>query len=252
MKVVLLCRNSAGARYIAQRLVSADCLYAIVVESGKVARKQKIRREIRNARWYQIAKLFADILAVLLYSMICERYLASTISPHSFPATVPLQGVENANSDECVTLISSLDPDVIIVYGASILKTNVLKIARSFTLNIHGGIVPAYRNVHSDFWAFMNEDYNRIGTSIMHLDSGIDTGEIALQRSVNIVPGDHILSVRRKNLELAGNLILEAIDRINTKTLPRLKQEGSSGFYRTPGLLDLIPMIFKRVRSEIE
>ena len=68
----------------------------------------------------------------------------------------------------------------------------MLSIAKRYTLNIHGGIVPKYRNVHSEFWAISKNDFKNIGTSIIHLDPGIDTGDIAIQEILEINSNDTI------------------------------------------------------------
>ena len=55
-----------------------------------------------------------------------------------------------------------------------------------YFLNIHGGIVPNYRNVHGQFWSYYNKDYSNMGSSILHLTKGIDNGNVALMSNLDI------------------------------------------------------------------
>ena len=122
---------------------------------------------------------------------------------------------------------------------ARLSREPVLRIAET-SLNIHGGIVPAYRNVHSEVWAVLNGAPDDIGTSILHLDEGIDSGAVALQRRIQPVTGD-FFTLRWRNLELSAGLIVEALERQEAGTLPAERQadDAGVGFYPTPGWREL-------------
>jgi len=146
--------------------------------------------------------------------------------------------------------LKQLKPDVIVVSGTSLLSSKVVSIPSRFTLNIHGGILPCYRNVHSDFWAYYHKDYANIGSSIVYVDQGIDTGDVALQRSVKIDARDTLFSTKAKNLQLAGDLIVEALRNLENDTLDRVKQPKTKGsYYKTPRLIDWLRLVFREKTS---
>lgn len=250
MNIVFLCRKSIKAKYIANLLAQEGLVCVIVLEKGTKAKRRKLQRIFKKAKWWEYPLKILDIIATTVYSQFSSRYLSThllePLQITDYPSNVPLQVVDDANDENCLRLLKSYEPDIIIVLGTSILKQDVISIPNKFILNIHGGIVPHYRNVHSDFWAFYNKDYERIGTSIIYLDEGIDSGNIAMQAAIEINPKDSLLAIKKKNSELGGYLIIKAIRQAMNGTLPIIKQKESNiGFYPTPGFLELFLLMFK-------
>ncbi len=247
MKTVFLTNNSCSAKFIANHLNEKGLLDAIIIEEISKKAIGKILREINSISWLRIPEKILDLFAIWIYSKLANRYIESRLlKPNnikSFPQGINLNRVKNASELQCLSILNSLEPELIIVFGTSILKPEVLSIAKKFTLNIHGGIVPKYRNVHSDFWAISNNDLKNIGTSIIHLDPGIDTGDIAIQGIVDIDSKDSIFSIKRKNIELSLRLIIQAIEMAKAENLPKIPQKKLiNSFYKTPGYLDFLKL----------
>ncbi len=245
MSVVFLCRDSVAAIYIAHALSRDARLDAIVIEEGRAARRRKLRRLGRATPIWRLPVTLLDVLTIVLHSKRTTRHLRSSVlEPHGlagYPADVAIDRFDDANDATCVERLTQLAPDVLIVLGTSILREPLLSLPRRHLLNIHGGIVPHYRNVHSDFWAWHNRDYECIGTSIIHVDAGIDTGDLALQDTIAVEPEDTLMTVKQKNLELAGRLATRAVKQALDGTLPRQPQDRNSrGYYRMPGLADFL------------
>lgn len=249
MKVVFLCRDGTVARWMAHGLAEQGLLDAIVVESGREARRRKLRREWRRTRWWKLPLLALDLLALALYGRLWRRTLDRRLKGHpassAYPERIPLERVDDANDAEAVEALRRLAPDVLVVLGTSILRAPVLAIPSRAALNVHGGIVPQYRNVHSEVWAVLHGDGANVGTSILHLDEGIDSGAVALAGRVEGAPG--FFELRWRNLELALVLTVEALRRLELGTLPREPQDDArSGFHPTPGFAALVRLLFTR------
>jgi folate-dependent phosphoribosylglycinamide formyltransferase PurN len=245
MKIVLLTNNSGPAKFIANHLYEKGLLDAAIIEDGTIKKKKKIFREIKSTPWARIPIKFLDLLAIYIYSQFTKSYIEKHLLRRSnikiFPKKLICHEVKNASGLHSISILKSLTPDIIIVLGTSILKPEVLTIANQYTLNIHGGIVPQYRNVHSDFWAIKKKDFNSIGTSIIHLDPGIDTGQIAIQGFLKVKPHDSLFSIKIKNIELSLDLILKAIDMVKNGNLPKtIQKDIIGGFHKTPGFLDFL------------
>ena len=58
---------------------------------------------------------------------------------------------DNVNNQKIFEKINDFKPDVIITRGTSIIKEPLVNYPVNYFLNIHGGLVPNYRNVHSVF-----------------------------------------------------------------------------------------------------
>ena len=84
--------------------------------------------------------------------------------------------VINANDTVSFAFIKNIDPDIILLAGTSIIKSNILNLARIGVINIHIGINPNYRGGGNPF-AILRGDWNNIGVTVHIVDAGIDTGQ---------------------------------------------------------------------------
>ena len=254
MKTVFLASNSGSAKFIANRLHEKGLLDATIIEEASAKTKTKVFREVKSISWGKIPEKTLDLCSIWIYSKLAKRYIEKhLLKPNNiktFPKGIALHRVKNASGLQCLSILKSLAPELIIVFGTSILKPKVLSIARRYTLNIHGGIVPKYRNVHSDFWAVSKKDFKNIGTSIIHLDPGIDTGYIAIQDLVEINSKDTIFSIKKKNIELSLQLITQAIEMVKAENLPKIQQKKLvNSFYKTPGFIDFFRLFTSKYNN---
>ena len=82
--------------------------------------------------------------------------------------------------------LSASDVLVVAAYG-QILRPDTLYAARYGAYNVHASLLPKYRGAAPIERAIMNGE-TETGITIMKMDEGLDTGPMALQRSVNIPP----------------------------------------------------------------
>ena len=118
------------------------------------------------------------------FSVFCEG-----IEDQSNPVFIVKGEINDANH---VQNIIELDPDLIISYGCSIIKSKLLSVFKGRFINIHLGLSPYYRGSRTNFWPFVNNELQFIGTTFMQIDEGVDTGEIVHQIRANIYPNDSI------------------------------------------------------------
>ena len=254
MKTVFLTNNSSSAKFIANSLNQKGLLDATIIEEASAKITTKILRELKSTSWQKFPEKFLDLCAIWIYSNLANRYIEKHLlkpnNINAFPKEIILHKVKNASGLQCLSILNSLEPELIIVFGTSILKPEILSIAKRYTLNIHGGIVPKYRNVHSDFWAISKNDFKNIGTSIIHLDPGIDTGDIAIQEILEINSNDTIFSIKKKNIELSLKLITQAIEMVKLQNLPKITQSKfSDSFYKTPNFIDFFRLLTSKYKK---
>ncbi len=94
------------------------------------------------------------------------------------------------NDKKIVDSIKSLNADLIICYGSSIIKSELLDIYSGKFLNVHLGLSPYYRGTATNIWPFINLEPEFVGATFMHINAGIDTGEIIHQIRPDIYLGD--------------------------------------------------------------
>jgi len=97
---------------------------------------------------------------------------------HSNPAFLHKGEVNNPN---IVNEIMNLLPEVIVVYGSSIIKEPILSAFPNKIINVHLGLSPYFRGAATNFWPFIENLVECIGVTFMYIDAGIDTGRIIHQ-----------------------------------------------------------------------
>jgi len=96
------------------------------------------------------------------------------------------------NETEYLEEIIALNPDLIISYGCSIIKPPLISAFKGKFINVHLGLSPYYRGSGTNFWPLVNGEPEYVGVSFLHIDGGVDTGEIIHQVQATISYGDNV------------------------------------------------------------
>lgn len=120
--------------------------------------------------------------------------------------------VKNANSEETVSVLKRLRPDIVVVNGTRILSETVLNSCDAFFINMHAGFTPKYRGVHGAYWAFYENDPEHAGVTIHLVDKGIDTGGILLQEKIEIATDDNFTTYPLLQTAKGVKLEIKAIE----------------------------------------
>ena len=100
-------------------------------------------------------------------------------------------------------------------------------------LNFHPSLLPRHRGVAPLIWAIAEGD-TRTGVTVHHLDTGIDTGDVVVQRSLAIHPLDTGYRLHQKTSRLMVGIGLDLLRRLAAgEALPVGEpQSGSSSEHR--------------------
>ena len=144
---------------------------------------------------------------------------------------IPVLQPEKASSEESVAEIASYAPDIIVVaaYG-QILKSNLLELPKYRCINVHASLLPKYRGASPIQWAVINgEKYT--GVSIMYMEKGLDTGDVICSEAIELAPDETAGSLHDRLGELAGPVLLKAMDMIAKGTVNPVKQDDAQATY---------------------
>lgn len=122
-----------------------------------------------------------------------------------------------------ISQLRQLQLDYILsVHFPYVLTPDVFNLPRVGTLNLHPSYLPYNRGWHTPSWAIV--DGTPYGATLHWVDGGLDTGDIALQRRVEVREDDtaHALYQRVLDEELA--LLRDAIPLLASGRLPRTPQ----------------------------
>lgn len=94
------------------------------------------------------------------------------------------------NAPDIVQDITALNPDLLVCYGSSLIKSELLSKFETKFVNVHLGLSPYYRGAGTNIWPLINGEPDMVGATFMFIDKGIDTGKIIHQIRADIFLGD--------------------------------------------------------------
>jgi methionyl-tRNA formyltransferase len=153
--------------------------------------------------------------------------------------------------------LQKLAPEVVVIiaYG-QIIPARLLPIPKLGWINLHASLLPRYRGAAPINWAIVNGE-TKTGVTSMRIDAGMDTGEILLQKEMEIGAAETAPELTARMSELGAPLMAETLRGLATGVLaprpqdnalassaPMLKKEDGRINWSLPAL-----EIFKRIRG---
>src|SRR5437660_3987643 len=158
---------------------------------------------------------------------------------------------------ESIEQIRALTPDVIVVIACGqILPRNVLEIPPTACLNLHASLLPRHRGA-APIQAAIAAGDRETGITVMYMDEGLDTGDILLQRKIDILPNDTGGSLHDRLAKIAPEALLESLVLLAKGIAPCIPQDNSLTTYapklkREDGRIDWsepAEMIERKIRA---
>lgn len=230
LRLMILCGRSARHLHVANTLCRAGDVLAIVQESGgewnlkKVLYKLRPDKLLRKAwRWVRDRR----------------RYLGNPEARFFFPNAEPrldqpelLRRVPHINHPDVVQLAHALKPDLICVFGTSLIRGDLLKHGRLGIINLHGGLSPEYRGADCTFWALYNGEPEKVGCTLHYIDAGIDTGRLIAHISPEVRADDDELVLFWRAVRESAEVYAEAVSRLAQGEPLGVAQSGKGRLYQ--------------------
>jgi methionyl-tRNA formyltransferase len=146
-------------------------------------------------------------------------------------ANVPVLQPPRIKERQAIEEIRPLEPDVIVVmaYG-QILPRDVLEIPKIASLNLHASLLPRWRGA-APIQAAIAAGDRETGISVMYMDEGLDTGDILLQRTIDLLPNDTGGSLQDRLAQIAPEALLESLRMLEKSSAPRISQVNALATY---------------------
>lgn len=148
------------------------------------------------------------------------------VKVRALAAGIPVMQPERLR--RAVDEVRAFDADiaVVIAYG-QILSKDVLAAPRLGCINVHTSLLPRYRGA-APIQAAIRAGDEVTGVTIMHMDEGLDTGDIILMESL-VVAADETGGSLHDRLALAAPAALEkALDLLAASSAPRTPQDHAA------------------------
>ena len=209
MKVVLLIGDQANQWALAHKLARVAQLSAVVL-SRNVPRKPPRRRLRLLANRLEARTLGRPF--VKAWFQMQERYQTRC---SGLPA-VPIVRVENVNDQGTLDTIAHHAPDLVVVSGTNLVGKPVIAAAqapgRRGIVNLHTGISPYIKGgPNCTNWCLSTGQFHLIGSTVMWLDPGIDTGAIIATERAPLTGSESLGELHWKVMEHAHDLYRRAV-----------------------------------------
>tara|TARA_R110002073_G_scaffold310642_2_gene481424 strand:+ start:2791 stop:3741 length:951 start_codon:yes stop_codon:yes gene_type:complete len=129
----------------------------------------------------------------------------------------------NLKSESFIEELKSLKANLHIVVAFRMLPKIVWQMPKYGTFNLHASLLPSYRGAAPINWAIINGE-TKTGLSTFFIDEHIDTGEMILQKEIDILPNETAGELHDKLMHLGSDLVLETVELIEKGTVKTIPQ----------------------------
>jgi methionyl-tRNA formyltransferase len=123
--------------------------------------------------------------------------------------------------------ISAQQADAIIVVGyGRIIPPWMLQLPQHGNINVHGSLLPKYRGAAPIQWAIARGE-TVTGVTTMRIDEGLDTGDMLMQREMDILPDDTAVTLAPRMAAIGAELLVETLAAIKKGNIRPVPQDNS-------------------------
>ncbi|SNR75904.1 Formyl transferase [Lutibacter agarilyticus] len=217
----------------------------IVILTGSEKRHTFFRKYLKNTKGIKLLKSFSESQKGNIQSLVKKDSINNDLRTKHLLLRDQVESdffevfndvVQNSNNvfiekgeinnKKYVSEIIDLNPDLIISYGCSIIKSNLISSFKGRFINIHLGISPYYRGAGTNYFPFVNNELQFVGVTYMFIDKGIDTGNIIHQFRAKMNTCDSIHTIGNRLIKdmaiVCSELILkfDSINNVKQKITP--------------------------------
>lgn len=180
MSIVVITMPGSDKRAFVNKLHrETDNGVSLVLVQNYRKKKSRVKRILKLLKqplsllkevWYSLRlRLSFDLQKLLSHFRATHREIEDYVPPVVF--------VDDINAPEVEELLKKHNPEVLAVWGSRVLKPHIIDTAKQ-VVNLHLGKCPHYRGTLANQCAVLHGDFNKIGATIHHVNSQVDSGNV--------------------------------------------------------------------------
>jgi len=131
------------------------------------------------------------------------------------------------NNEEFRSQLSTLKPDAIIVVGyGRLIPQWMIDLPPMGNINLHASLLPKYRGAAPIQWAIACGE-TVTGVTTMKIDSGLDTGDILLQKEIPVEAKDTAETLAPRMANIGAELVRETLPGLRAGTVHPTPQDNT-------------------------
>lgn len=144
---------------------------------------------------------------------------------------IPVLAPSDPNADDTIARLRAQRADLFVLGGyGKILRQPTIDIPSVMTINLHGGKLPEYRGSSPMNWALIRGEPS-FTLSIIRVASGVDAGDVILDRTFPIGPNDTIMNLHAIAEREFPSMLVEAVTQIVRSVTAFRVQDASRAAY---------------------
>lgn len=152
-----------------------------------------------------------------------HKLYQSDVKKYALEHNLRLLQPERLKSQEFIDELQNIGADLFIVIAFRMLPKEVWQMPKLGTFNLHASLLPKYRGAAPINWAVINGD-TETGVTTFFLKHEIDTGDMIMQKSIEILPEHNVGDVHDALMHLGSGMVIETVEAIINGTLTTTPQ----------------------------
>jgi methionyl-tRNA formyltransferase len=140
----------------------------------------------------------------------------AVVQPEKIKNNLEFRAQLEATAAECI---------VIVGYGR-IVPRWMLDLPPLGNINLHASLLPKYRGAAPIQWAIAGGE-QVTGNTTMRIDEGLDTGDILLQRKMEVLPEDTSVTLAPRLAQMGAELLVETLVALTEERLQPTPQDNA-------------------------
>ncbi|MGR8930592.1 MAG: formyl transferase [Gammaproteobacteria bacterium] len=211
--ILILCGSSPRHIYVANKLCRFNDVIAIVQETGTHWSVEKVLKLLSKPNLF-FRKVWRWLRDRKRYTGNPEQRFFFGEKLAAFDRPDLIFNVPHINHPDLVDLARRTEPDVIVVFGTSLIKNELLNMGKYGIVNLHGGLSPQYRGADCTFWALYHGEPDQVGCTIHFINRGIDTGKLIAHVCPPVKPNDDELTLFWRAVQESADVYVNVIQRL--------------------------------------
>ncbi len=126
---------------------------------------------------------------------------------------LPILQPEKLKDENFINDLKKYNADLFVVVAFRILPKEVFTVPIKGSFNLHASLLPKYRGAAPIHWAIINGE-KETGVTTFKLEEKVDTGNIYLQKKLDILDEDNLGTIHDKLSELGAEAVFETVKMI--------------------------------------
>lgn len=152
-----------------------------------------------------------------------QKIRTSSVKKYALDNNLRILQPLNLKNPSFLKELKELDPDIQIIVAFRMLPKSIWSIPKYGTFNLHSSLLPDYRGAAPINWAIINGE-KKTGVSTFFINEEIDTGDILLQKEVNITKEMNAGELHNVLMNVGADLVIETLNKITEKNILPIKQ----------------------------